>query len=199
MTLADVKAATQFVPRWHETGACMDRRHILWLYDVLVLTGVQRTLEIGTHTGASASAFIAARIPDAQFADPSMTAEALTVIQGRGTFHQARGCDVMLANDTYDLVLVDGNHSMEAVCEEILVLLKKPPAIIVAHDVCSTAAGFAHCEGAAYLRETLTDDGWTCIVDDAKRDGEMTHRGLLMATKDQGLADLISGAWSMIK
>lgn len=199
MTLAEVTAATPWIPRWHDHGPCMDRRHILWLHDILVATGVQRTLEIGTHTGASASAFIAANVSDAQFADPSMTAEALSVIRGRGTFHQARGCDVLLAQPAYELVLVDGNHAMEAVCEEILVLLKKPPAIIVGHDVSSTAAGFAHCEGAAYLWEALLHDGWDCIVDNAKRDGEMTHRGMLVATKDQRLKALVTGAWDKIR
>lgn len=58
-TYTDILDLTPWIPDWHDQGACMDRRHILWLRDLLMQTGVQRTLEIGVHTGASASAFIA--------------------------------------------------------------------------------------------------------------------------------------------
>lgn len=198
MTLAEVITTTPYVPAWHETGTCMDRRHILCLHDVLVLTGMQRTLEIGTHTGASASAFIAAGIPDAHFCDPTTYQQALNVIGGRGTVHARKGCDVLADQPPFDMVLVDGAHDLVSVCEELMVLLKKPPAIIMAHDVSSTKAGFILCEGAAYLVDALKEDGWTCIIDDKYREGEMTHRGLLMATKDQRLADIMAAVAARI-
>jgi len=185
MTYAEVVAGTPWIPSWHETGACMDRRHILWLYEVLKRTGVQRTLEIGVYSGASSSAFVAAGIPDAHFCDIATREDAMSVVSGRGTFHQLKGCEVLKAERTFDLVFVDGNHALDVVTEEVDALLANPPHIIVAHDVNSTAAGYPYCEGGEYLWHTLEREGWTCVVD-AKERGpeEMTKRGMLVATKD---------------
>ena len=190
MTYAEVVEATPWIPAWHETGACMDRRHILWLYRILKATGVQRTLEIGVHSGASSSAFVAAEVPDAHFCDIASRADAMSVIQGKGTFHQRKGCEVLRDEAPFDLVFVDGNHSADAVAEEISALELKPPAIIVAHDVNSTAAGYPHCEGAANLREWAKANYTFVYFDGCERQGEATHRGIMVATSDIKLARL---------
>lgn len=181
-TIEEITALTPWIPAWHETGACADRRHILWIYEVLKRTGVQRTLEIGVHSGCSSSAFVAAGVSDAHFCDPTKREDAMSVIEGRGTFHQRKGVDVLRSEAPFDLVFVDGRHDMEAVMEELAALLDNPPAIIIAHDINSTAAGFPYCEGAAYLWETLRQDGWVGNLDRRDRDGEMTLRGLAVLT-----------------
>lgn len=195
-TLEEITALTPWIPAWHETGACADRRHILWIYEVLKRTGVRRTLEIGVHSGCSSSAFVAAGVPDANFCDPTKRADAMSVLMpkildGSGTFHQRKGVDVLRSEPRFDLVFVDGRHDMEAVTEELAALLDNPPDIIIAHDVNSTAAGFAHCEGAAYLAEQLYKNGYKYDFDGTYRKGEMTHRGLWVGTTSNKYLDII--------
>jgi predicted O-methyltransferase YrrM len=160
-------------------------------------TKVQRTLEIGVHTGASASAFVAANIADAHFADLGFTLEARKVIGDRGTLHQHKGCDIIYAMPPFDLVLVDGNHDMDSVVEEIEALEVNTPRIIVGHDVCSTAAGYPACEGAAHLHQHLSDAGWLITIDAKDRPGEATKRGMLVATRDAAIHQIATDTWLM--
>ena len=183
-SLEQIRRETPWIPEWHDTGACMDRRHILWLHNILKLTGVKRTLEIGVHTGASASAFVAAGVATPHFCDIRMTAQAAQVTEGRGVWHLEPGKDVVARERAFDLVFVDGNHALDAVTEEITALSRNSPAIILAHDINSTVAGFGACEGAQRLWEWLQSEQWHCLVDAKLRDQEKTHRGMLAATKD---------------
>ena len=198
MTYAEVVEATPWIPAWHETGACMDRRHILWLYRILKAAGVQRTLEIGVHSGASSSAFVEAGVPDAHFCDIASRADAMSVIRGKGTFHQRKGCDVIMDEPVFDLVFVDGNHSADAVAEEIFELSLGKPDILVAHDVFSTDAGYPHCEGAANLREWAKANYTFVHFDGYKREGEATHRGMMVATSIPAVGEAIIEAHSAI-
>lgn len=190
-TLEEIIALTPWIPAWHETGACADRRHILWIYEVLKRTGVRRTLEIGVHSGCSSSAFLAAGVTDAHFCDPTRRADAMSIIDGRGTFHQRKGVDVLRSEPRFELVFVDGRHDMDAVTEELEALLDNPPDIIIAHDINSTAVGFPHCEGAAYLAERLYRHGYKYEIDSWHRPGEMTHRGLWVGTIREHYMDAI--------
>lgn len=190
-----IVAATPWIPNWHETGACMDRRHILWLYRAIVAVAPQSSLEIGVHTGASSSAFLHAKVPNAHFCDITSRECALRCIEGRGIFHSRPGWEVLRDRPAFDFVLVDGNHSEFAVGEEWEQLRQKPPAVIAVHDVNSTVAGFGACEGAHRLWENLQRDGWLCVVDAQRRPHEMTHRGALIATRDPQKYALIRQAW----
>jgi hypothetical protein len=196
--LEEITALTPWVPAWHETGACADRRHILWIYEILKRTGVKRTLEIGVHSGCSSAAFVAAGVPDAHFCDITRRADAMSVIRGHGTFHQRKGCDVIHDSEPFDLVFVDGRHDMEAVMEEWEALKAKPPKIIIAHDVNSTTIGFPHCEGAAWLQGVLSVGGSIHLEDKQLREGEMTHRGMLAATYSTDLSSRILAAYDAI-
>jgi hypothetical protein len=198
-TYIDILDLTPWIPDWHDQGSCMDRRHILWLRYLLMQTGVQRTLEIGVHTGASASAFIAAKVPDAHFADLGFTLEARKVIGDRGTLHQHKGCDILYAMPRFDLVLVDGNHDMDSVTEEIEALEVNTPRIIVAHDITSTDAGYPYCEGAALLHHHLLESGWLITTDTEDRVGEATKRGMLVATRDPDLHQIAQLTWLMTR
>ena len=198
MTYAEVVEATPWIPAWHETGACMDRRHILWLYRILKATGVQRTLEIGVHSGASSSAFVAAEVADAHFCDITRRVDAMSVIRGKGTFHQRKGCEVLRDEPPFDLVFVDGNHSADAVAEEIADLEWKPPYILVAHDVFSTDAGYPHCEGAANLRVWAKANYPFVHFDGYERQGEATQRGMMVATSIPSVAEAIIEAHSSV-
>lgn len=176
----------------------MDRRHIAWVYEVLIRMQPSRTLEIGGYSGCSSSAFVAANIPDAHFAEVSPRADFLSVVRGHGTIHQRKGADVLSDGMPFDVVLVDGSHELEAVTEELDQLLANPPRLIIAHDVRSTSVGFPMCEGAAYLEQVLWSVGWLWEVDAEPREGERTDRGLLMATRDPDLIQLVREAKAAI-
>lgn len=198
-TLEEITALTPWIPAWHETGACADRRHILWIYEVLKRTGVRRTLEIGVHSGCSSSAFVAAGVPDAHFCDPTRRDDAMSVIEGHGTFHQRRGVDVLRSEPRFDLVFVDGRHDMEAVTEELAALLDNPPDIIIAHDVKSSEFGFPHCEGAAHLGAFLSGQCVRAMLDGKERPGEMTHRGLCIGWDNAKYTKAVYEAYEAIE
>lgn len=197
-TLQQIEALTQWAPAWHDTGNCMDRRHILWLYEILTRLDIDRTLEIGVYSGCSSAAFVHAEVADAHFCDVTRRADAMSVIEGRGTFHQRKGCDVLRDEKPFDLVFVDGAHDFASVSEELTALIDKTPTIIVAHDVNSSAVGFPHCEGAAYLWELLQVWGWHCIVDAKDRPGEMTKRGMLAAANERWMVEELRHAYDAI-
>lgn len=197
-TLQQIEALTPWIPAWHDTGNCMDRRHILWIYEILTRMGVERTLEIGVYSGCSSSAFVHAGVVDAHFCDVTRRADAMQVIDGHGTFHQRKGCDVLRDEKPFDLVFVDGAHDFASVSDELTALMVNPPEIIVAHDVNSSAVGFPHCEGAAYLWEYLQQWGWHCIVDAKDRPGEITKRGMLVAANERWMVEEVRHAYDAI-
>ena len=197
-TLQQIEALTPWIPAWHDTGNCMDRRHILWIYEILTRMEVERTLEIGVYSGCSSSAFVHAGVVDAHFCDVTRRADAMQVIDGHGTFHQRKGCDVLRDEKPFDLVFVDGAHDFASVSDELTALMDNPPEIIVAHDVNSSAVGFPHCEGAAYLWERLQVLGWHCIVDAKDRPGEMTKRGMLVAANERWIVEELRNAYDAI-
>lgn len=190
---AAVYMETDWIPEWHDPGGSTDKRHIWWLLEVIKATEVKRTLEIGVLDGCASSAFVN---EGAEFCDISWNAKARIICNGK-IQHQRKGVDVLRSEEHYDLVFVDGSHELKDVEEEVNALLAKPPKIIVAHDVNSTAAGFPHCEGAHYLMERLQQEGWIITIDAKKRPNEKTERGMLMATKDSDLHEIIRRCLTM--
>ena len=115
-----------WLPAWHNTGECIDVRHILWVYELLMRMKPQRTLEIGGYSGCSSSAFVAAGIPDAHFAEIAPRRDFIEVVNGHGTIHARKGCEVLDYSDPFDVVLVDGSHEMGAVQEGYAAMMRKP-------------------------------------------------------------------------
>lgn len=191
-----------YVPDWHDTGACMDLRHIDWLYHVLKVVKPKRTLEIGGYTGCSSAAFVAAGIPDAHFAEISPNDKFRSVVQGHGTIHQRKGREVIASEAPFDLVLIDGAHDMDSVMEELEALKVKGtwPKIIVAHDVNSTAAGYAHCEGAGMIPTWMEHHGpemYYMTTDSKERQGEATQRGMFIIWTEPAYTKLIDTAMEL--
>jgi len=89
------------------------------------------------------------------------------------------------------MVIVDGDHSLACVRDELAGVLELQPSVIVAHDVTAEAAGYGECDGARWLWEQLQAAGWHCTVDCRRRSGASTHRGLLVACRDEHDADTV--------
>mgnify|MGYP001768567164 CR=1 FL=1 len=186
--------AYDFIPSWHDTGACMDKRHIAWLYELLVRMRPERTLEIGGYTGCSSAAFVAAGVPDVHFAEISPNEKFLSIVRGNGTLHQRKGCDVIREQAAFELILLDGAHDLESVREEWDAMQDRLPRVLVLHDTWSKDAGFPHCEGPSWLMDQMIGPEWHSFSDMRYREGEMTHRGLTMLTREDMLRDVILAA-----
>lgn len=192
MNLETIKATVAgWVPDHHETEMCMDLRHLAILREIAKL-GWRDCLEIGTWTGCSSAALMTPEIDRHAWCDTHFTPEFLEIhrIGAGGTLHEKPGVDVLRAAERglYDLIVVDGDHSLPNVERETVQLLRLEPHCIVAHDVFSDLIGIPHCEGPAHLLKSLIAEGWTTVCDGAPREGERTDRGLMAATKDPALA-----------
>lgn len=184
---------------WQKPGWSVDLRHIYWLYDVLASGGVETALEIGCLHGATSMAFVealnAGALRRATFCDvkvlPSLRKTlSRSIAPSRMRIFEGISVDLLDEGGAFDLVFIDGDHSLETVSAELERILKLPPRCIVAHDTTAAAAGFSNCEGPAYLKHQLQVLGWLCLEDAMPRSGELTHRGMFFATTDPALYEI---------
>ncbi len=179
----------------------MDPRHIFLLHDVLMSWPFLSALEIGSFHGASATAFVEAINSGAglgisgiaTFCDVNVTDSLISVVNS--CRHPARvrvtpqpSWTVLGSQLPFDFIFVDGSHDAESVGREITHLMRRMPRCVMAHDTNATDAGWAKAEGARQLKETFEDcPEYMCIEDSQRRSGELTHRGLFLATTDADL------------
>lgn len=178
----------------------VDRRHIDWVYDLVISGRFATGLEIGSFNGAVSSAFIEAvnqrALGEAMFCDPNTQAGLFRMMSRcrypeRLRTYAGRSVDLLRKGSRYDFVFIDGNHGFSTVWEELELLLKSPPKCLMAHDTSSGAAGIPGCDGAAYLKWRLqTLPGYLCLEDNFLRTGERTERGLFLATTDREVFEM---------
>jgi galactosyl transferase GMA12/MNN10 family len=190
------------LPRAFDLGWSMDYHHLAWLSAILESGAFASTLEIGCYEGVSSSCFTqslrSGKIKDAHFCDLVFRDSFRGVIGDLPCeLHQMPSASLLARGEHYDLVLIDGDHSLCGVEAEWLQLEQHPPKMIVAHDVCASLAGHPLCSGANYLWHQLQADGWLCLVDARKRRGQLTERGFLVATKDPALYEIARRAYCM--
>ncbi len=191
---------------WRLPAWSVDRRHIYWLYDILASGPIKTALEIGCLHGATSTAFVeainAGRLEHATFCDIDIRQELRQTVAK--CIHPERTrvveCDSVVLLDEgrpYDLVLLDGDHRLPAVTAEVERLVKMRPLCIVAHDTSAIVGRYTRCEGPAYLKQRLQTLGWLCLEDALPRAGEMTHRGLFVATADPEFYEVIRAAMAV--
>lgn len=179
----------------------MDARHVGFIYDLVMAGGFRSVLEIGCWHGYSSSALIQA-INDGSdcevlLCDKLVRPELLAVVD-RCRFPErvrlAESDSIPVLGPQYDLVIVDGDHSIEQVSRELGLLLYYQTPTIVAHDV---AQGLQHCVGSSYLGDALQlHPSYHCVVDCKRREGERTERGLMLATRNAELLERIKPLWN---
>jgi hypothetical protein len=179
-----------------DLGAGMDVRHVYMLHDILRL-GWENPLEIGCFNGASSTAFIealnAGRIARATFCEVCVRKSLASVLRNAKYPDQTRltlqpSWQLLDVKESFDLIFLDAAHDLETVSLETAKLLRRRPKCLLAHDTSATAAGYGYCEGARFLKDTFVAQAdYYCIEDNAKRDGELTDRGLFLATTDVGI------------
>jgi len=161
----------------------MDKRHVEFIYDIIMASKFRTLLEIGCHTGCSTSAIIQALKDgcktEVHLCDPDDN-EILKKMIGETkiTRHMNDSLRVIPQRE-WDLVIVDGDHSLKQVSRELGLLLYYEVPTIIAHDVT-----YPSCDGAVYLSEALrVHPDYKCAIDSMKRENEYTHRGLLYASR----------------
>jgi hypothetical protein len=168
----------------------IDDRHVQWIYATLRAAKPQAIIEIGCFQGASTLAFMQALdkkyVQRAHLIDVNIQQSVKDLARPGVQLYETYSTTALpTIDESGDIaILVDGDHSYNAVAAELPLVLAKNPRIIIAHDVNATAVGYGDCEGPAWLWSELQAKGWTCVVDCSRRYGELTHRGLLIAAKD---------------
>lgn len=194
------------LPTPYDTGMQIDLRHVAILRDILCGTYWGRVLEIGVWKGASTAGFIDASknssIAGYSACDVGFQPEfrqMATGLREPKEFLEMRSTEALDLDRDWDLIFVDGDHSLETGRAETERLLRRQPRCIVAHDVFSEAEGFGNCAGPAHLMASLRADGWTIYTDgvDRRDRREQTRRGLMAATKDAGTAKVIERAFAL--
>lgn len=188
-----------------EPEMAIDRRHIYTIHEILSAWPFQRALEIGCWRGASSTAFIQAinrgATQRATLCDRLIQQQVRRVAN---TCHQKdkivvvemQSWDLLDTPVAFDFILVDGNHTIEAVTPELERLMKRKPACVMAHDTNATKAGYEQAEGAAMLAEAFRAlPEYQTIEDCVDRPGEETKRGLFCATRGDALSVVARAAF----
>ena len=184
----------------------IDATHIRLLHSILSIGKFNHAMEIGSFDGASAVAFVAAMndgtLGKVTFCDPCFQPRFYEIV-GRCSRQNDITLRYSMSNtaisDQYDCIFVDGDHRLEVVSEEARLILLNNIATVIAHDTNATNAGFQLCEGAAHLMQCLGDNGYGVLQDCIDRPNERTDRGLMFATKDRTLFDLVKPLFEQIK
>lgn len=169
----------------------MDPRHVQLIETALRSGKYRRVAEIGCFRGYSSKAILAAAkagaVDEIHLIDINVTPELRSLVgssglDGKVHLHEAKSVDV-LPGLQVDAVIVDGDHRLEPVRQEVQIIERSQARLVIAHDTNATAVGHADCEGAAYLKTRLAQLGWRCTEDAERRPGERTERGLLIAER----------------
>lgn len=169
----------------------MDKRHIEALHDLVMgvpMGGI--AVEVGSHKGASTSAFIEAINRGRNFqlhvVEPRPTPELLRVISlcrepGLVVLHKTTSETFRLPH--CDLWFIDGDHGWPAVADCMNALVSDS-TVIALHDTRAYLMGIQECFGAYLAAEALQADHSRIWDEDAvTRPGEWTHRGFGVSTK----------------
>ncbi len=200
---AGVMAMSLPPPEVYDIGQAIDVRHVALLTELLARGKWERALEIGCFDGVSSIAFAdAARkgtVGSAHFCDVKIRDTFRAVISDANNcvVHEMDSFTCLRTKGSFDFVFIDGNHEWCPLETEWSLLKPSPPRMLVAHDVCSTIAGYGKCAGPSWLWQQLQAEGWLCLVDARRRRLEKTQRGLLIATREPELYELARQCFEM--
>lgn len=180
----------------------IDRRHVEFIYDISLKCGFRRVLEIGVHHGASTTALVQAINDGATFdlhtCDPEETKvfhQVIAKCRLPVIHHRTCSLNVIPILD-WDMVVVDGDHSLWHVTQELGLLFAGRVPTILGHDVRMANWMNDKYAGSSMMADVLkAHKGFRTWIDCENRDGEWTRRGFLAATSDDKVAAVIGEAW----
>lgn len=159
-------------------------------------------VEIGTYRGASTSAIVEAMeahqsieratLVDYAFQMPAWVTQSVArkISMYAGDSRGIRG----IAADCW---IIDGGHGAEA-WDDLESAKKGQARIVFVHDTRTNQMGVAGHNGASEIADNLRNSHF-CLEDDAKRDCELTHRGLLAAFINCKPRDETIAAWKSLQ
>lgn len=164
----------------------MDARHVELIYRLVKAGLFRNILEIGSWNGFSTSAFVQAQQEGADFeltvCDVEVRPRLMEVLRRSPkeiTIRETKSIHAI--NKNYDLILVDGDHRLSVVADEIDALLRCNIPSILAHDTSACVPWF---DGSRHLANVFRyHTSYESIEDNKKRPGEWTERGLFFASR----------------
>lgn len=191
----------------------MDARHVEMLYCIIKNGNFKNILEIGCWNGNSSAAILqgmidAGNTAQVDFCDIEFRPKFREVLasfdeqifgtkppgQVRLELHEKPSREVI--SPLYDCIIVDGDHQLKTVAEELELLMKFKTHTIIAHD---TQANVPWCDGSRHLANVLKATGWYCCIEDSKyREGEATERGFLFLTQSDELMHKVLPDWQRL-
>jgi len=188
---------------WEAPVYSADTRHIRWLHEVLTAGRFRRVLEIGCFEGRSTTALLdagrAGRVDEVHLCEPNPRAGLQRVLTRfepgvRVTLHCEPSEAVLGRDGRWDLVYVDGDHTVATVRAETALLLRAGVPAVFAHDT-SAHGRHAHCEGPQFLKAAFQAAGYWTLEDSLFRPGEQTDRGMFFATSRVDLYEIALRAY----
>jgi hypothetical protein len=186
-------------PRHAAGPMWMDGRHVEAVYQIASALGPQEVIELGCFDGFASSAIVQAKLEtrvglltcvDREIRDALIK----TVRQARDGWilWQGDSADALGVLDTPDMVILDTDHDLATTQREWDALDGWKDFVLIAHDVGSAGKQ----PGPIWLlNELINDPDWYVLVDELPREGEATHRGLMVATTEEHVYRQISRVW----
>ncbi len=195
MTIEFFKISKKNPLAYSHKGWGVDIRHIMILYNLLLLGKFQNVLEVGVHMGASASAFVEAQRRcgyDLHLCDIKIEPHIRKLYGNNCFIHECKSTKCLQSIHDCDFVFLDGSHIAEDVMDEFELLSIKGVRNILLHDhktqLLPAYKNQPWFDGPLLLSERLRNSpSWHCVEDICFRYGEETERGLFFSTKDDDI------------
>lgn len=169
----------------------MDIRHAKIIeHYILALETFSKFIEVGSCYGVSTSCIVRGCedthnkcvLIDICFTEPVLKIRE----QSRGSldlklYQESSLVALTKEMDADSIILLDGDHTLNAVQSESDILKRYMPRSIILHDVSNTSQ---YCEGPKWAFDEWTSMGYHGIIDCKDRTGERTNRGLGILCRD---------------
>lgn len=177
----------------------MDLRHVMILYNILLINKYKRVLEIGSHYGYSTTAFLEAlnigctfevHLCDINFMDSVKQICEQSRLSNLIFLHEERSVDFLKNAPLFDFALLDGSHIAEDVEDEFEYLSMNGTKSYLLHDthtqLLPESKNTPWYDGPMLLMNKLqASPDWFCLIDNIHRENEQTERGICFATREK--------------
>jgi hypothetical protein len=169
----------------------MDIRHAKIIeHFIKSINKFSKFIEVGSCYGVSTSCIVRACeesknkcvLIDINFTDPVLKIrEQANGLVDLTLYQESSLLALTKELDTDSIVLLDGDHTLNAVQAESNLLKDYMPRCILLHDVSNSSQ---YCEGPKWAFDEWVSMGYHGIIDCEDRNGERTHRGLGILCRD---------------
>jgi hypothetical protein len=169
----------------------MDIRHANIIeYFIKSINKFSNFIEVGSCYGVSTSCIVRACeesgnkcvLIDLHFTDPVLKIrEQASGLLNLTLYQESSLSAIDKEINSESIILLDGDHTLNAVQAETKILKNYMPKCILLHDVSNSSQ---YCEGPKWAFDEWTSLGYYGIIDCTDRSGERTHRGLGILCRD---------------